>query len=372
MRLAQGLITTGLLLLASLLTTHIDLAKSNITQPATELGGAIATSGSTVVVAAETAGRGGQVRVYTRTGEKWSLAQTLNNPGATDGQGFGWSVALSGSTLIVGAPFTDTTTTDGGVAYVYPKSGSRWSLGATLEVAGTTDFGQAVATDGSAAMINANQLSAYVFTQADGSWRQTATLEGPGNGDPYSLALWNSAAGPLGVDGAPFGDPASVADVWAPSGGTWRFQDELVPPAGDGAFGLAVAGAGNLVVVGAPDYARCGAGFVYRLRGRQWARLNHLRPEGCPAGSAGGSAVAISGSTVLLGAPGERGCGEVYAYRVAGRSWTLLRTFRPPACRRTTRFGNAVALVAGGPGLTAVIGAPGTDHGAGAVYFRPI
>jgi hypothetical protein len=220
-------------------------------------------------------------------------------------------------------------------------------------------------------MVSADQLSVYVFTRTGSAWQQTGQLFGRGDGQPDSLAMWNSAAGPLGGFGASFGGPGD-ADVFAPSGGTWRFQAELVPPVTDFAFGLSMAGSGDLAVVGAPDFVVCGAAFVYRLSGKQWTRLNHLRPQGCDNDSAGGSAVAISGSTVLVGAPGTfHSCGEVYAYHVAGRDWTLVHRFKPHGCASGARFGNAVGLAVTRSGPVALIGAPGTDHGAGAFYQLP-
>jgi len=228
-----------------------------------------------------------------------------------------------------------------------------------------------VAVTGSSVMVSADQLSVYVFTRTGSAWRQIGQLYGLGNGQAESLVMWNSAAGPLAGFGAPFGAPGD-ADVFAPSGETWRFQAELVPPVTDDAFGLSMAGSGNLAVVGAPDFARCGAAFVYRLSGKQWTRLNHLRPQGCDNDSAGGSTVAISGSTILVGAPGAfHACGEVYAYHVAGRDWTLVHRFKPHGCTRGARFGNAVGLAVTPSGPVALIGAPGTDHDAGAFYQLP-
>lgn len=365
-----------LALLAGMLTLTTQVASA--AGPAKPLpglvGSAVAVSGSTVVVGAPLAGKGGQVDVYGRAGGTWSVRQVLADPSSSGRDEFGFAVAISGSTMVVGAPFAGGTSTSlaPGAAYVYARAGGTWSLQASLEVpAGATDFGSAVAVTGSSVMVGASELAVFLFTRTGSAWQQAGRLSGRGDGNVASLAMWNSPAGPLAGFGAPFGDPGD-ADVFALSGGTWGFQAELLAPVTDFAFGSSMAGSGNLAVVGAPDFTTCGAAFVYRLSGKHWTRLNHLRPQGCNDLSAGGSSVAISGSTVLVGAPGtSNGCGEVYAYQVAGRDWTLVHRFKPHGCVSGARFGNAVGLAVTPSGPVALIGAPGTDHGAGAFYQLP-
>lgn len=272
--------------------------------------------------------------------------------------------------MAVGAPFAGSL--GHGVVYVYVRAGGTWSLQASLETpAGATGFGSAVAVTGSSLMVGASELAVFLFTRTGSAWQQAGRLYGRGDGNVERLAMWNSPAGPLAGFGAPFGDPGD-ADVFALSGGTWGFQAELLAPVTDFAFGSSITGSGNLAVVGAPDFTRCGAAFVYRLSGKHWTRLNHLRPQGCNDLSAGGGSVAISGSTVLVGAPGTaNGCGEVYAYQVAGRDWTLVHRFKPHGCVSGAGFGSAVGLAVTPSGPVALIGAPGTDHDAGAFYQLP-
>ena len=122
--------------------------------------------------------------------------------GAT-GAYFGYSIAIDGSTAVVGA-FTD----DGGLgaAYVYVRSGSAWSLQQELTAADGAagdQFGYAVAVSGDTILVGApNNASArgsvYAFDRAGTSWSQAqeVTAADGASGDAFggSLALSGSTA----------------------------------------------------------------------------------------------------------------------------------------------------------------------------------
>ena len=84
-------------------------------------------------------------------------------------------MAISGSTAVVGAPGKNSNT---GAAYVFTRSGSTWSQRAELTAADGAagdGFGYAVALSGSTAVVGAPYKSAaYVFTGSGGTWTQLA------------------------------------------------------------------------------------------------------------------------------------------------------------------------------------------------------
>ncbi len=85
-----------------------------------------------------------------------ALLATLQNPGTTTGF-FGWSVAVSGTTVVVGAVSPDIT---GGAAYIYVKGASGWPTTPTTKLkdpgASADDyFGGSVALSGSTAVVGA-------------------------------------------------------------------------------------------------------------------------------------------------------------------------------------------------------------------------
>ena len=99
---------------------------------------------------------------------------------------FGLSVALSGSTALVGAPRQQKGDT-GGAAYVFVRSGTTWSQQAELTVPASAQhdfFGYSVAVSGTTALAGAWNLdsgdgAAYVFVRSGSTWSQQAGLTPP-------------------------------------------------------------------------------------------------------------------------------------------------------------------------------------------------
>ena len=99
------------------------------------------------------------------------------------GDGFGWSVAISGAFVVVGAWGHSE---DAGRAYVFSDWAGRWSQVAELKGTDTTvgdSFGWAVATSGDDVVVGApgcagNAGRVYVFAKSASRWTQLAELKG--------------------------------------------------------------------------------------------------------------------------------------------------------------------------------------------------
>ena len=141
-------------------------------------GESVAVSGTTVVVGALAddtgASNAGSAYVYDVSGGSATLVDTINNPTPAFSDGFGLSVAVSGSTVVVGAYQDDTGAENAGSAYVYDLSGGSATLVDTINnpTPATNDFfGLSVAASGSKAVIGAfldddrglDAGAAYVF-----------------------------------------------------------------------------------------------------------------------------------------------------------------------------------------------------------------
>ena len=92
----------------------------------------MALSGDTAVVGARlndtTAKDAGSAYVFVRTGTAWSQQAKLTaSDGAADDH-FGYSVALSGDTTLVGAVGHDAKGSGSGGAYLFVRTGTAWSL----------------------------------------------------------------------------------------------------------------------------------------------------------------------------------------------------------------------------------------------------
>jgi len=95
---------------------------------------------------------------------------------------FGFSVAMSGKTVIVGAP-GNTAYGAPGAAYVFTKTSTGWNQVAELQGSDLDMFGYSVAISGTTAMVGApgyakNAGRVYVFTKTAAGWMQVAELKG--------------------------------------------------------------------------------------------------------------------------------------------------------------------------------------------------
>ena len=152
-------------------------------------GKSVAVSGSTIVVGAywDDTGATDAGSAYVFDAASGSLLRTLNNP-APASDHFGTSVAISGSTIVVGADEDNAGATDSGSAYVFDAVSSNllWTLNNPTPAAYDL-FGISVAVSGSTLVVGAyqddtgatNAGSAYVFDAASGSLLRS--LNNPGD-----------------------------------------------------------------------------------------------------------------------------------------------------------------------------------------------
>ncbi len=155
-------------------------------------GVSVALSGETAIVGADLDHVGanaeqGSAYVFTRSGGVWTEEAKLTAGDGAAGDEFGFSVAISGETAIVGAYGDDAGANgDQGSAYVFIRSGGVWTQQAKLTAsdgAAGDEFGRSVAISGETAIVgaglddvgaNGNQGSAYVFILSGGVWAEQA------------------------------------------------------------------------------------------------------------------------------------------------------------------------------------------------------
>jgi hypothetical protein len=367
-------------------------------------GTAVALSGDTAVIGAplndEIYNDQGTVYVFVRSGGTWTMQQKLWVNDGAEGDCFGAAVALSGDTLVVGAAGDDIGANyDQGSVYVFTRNGGWWDEQQKISAsdgAQSDRFGWSVALEGDTLAVgadhdaigsNVDQGSAYVFVRGGGTqpvWTQQQKLTaGDGAvGDSFGSAV--ALEGDTLVACAPFDDIAAnpnqgSAYVFTRSGATWTQQQKLT--AGDGAaddrFGHAVALSDDKLVVGAP-YAAIGSnyqqGSVYAFTrtGTVWTEGQKLSAGDGMGEDRFGSAVALGGETLAVGAPnrftsGDTGLGAVYVFAFTG-SWVPQETLTTASGASNEMFGHAVAL----SNDTVVAGAPGhetlTNLNRGSVY----
>ncbi len=299
-----------------------------------------------------------------------------SNPGATDG--FGYSVALSGDTLAVGAYFEASSAVgvDGdqnnngavraGAVYVFMRSGLVWSQQAYIKASNTgsgDSFGRAVSLDGDTLVVGAPQ-------------EDSAAIGINGNQSD------NTANG------------AGAVYVFVRDGATWA-QEAYVKASNTGpidSFGSSVSLSGNTLAVGAPAEASAatgingnevdetansaGAVYVFVRNGSTWTQQAYVKASNTGAGDNFGAAVALSGDMMAVGATGESSAaagvggnqadnsapraGAVYVFTRNGTAWTQQSYVKASNAQGDDLFGNAVALA----GDTLAVAAFGEDSAA--------
>ena len=137
-------------------------------------------------------------------------------------------------------------------------------------------------------------------------------------------------------------------------------------------FGYSVAVAGDTVVVGARDEdsegLNAGAAYVFVRNGTTWNEQDKLVASDAEANDYFGGSVAISGDTVVVGAPygisGGSSVGAAYVFVRNGTSWSQQGKLVAGDAQVDGRFGCSVAV----SGDTVVVGASGEGSYAGAAY----
>ncbi len=288
-----------------------------------EFGSSVAISGTTAVVGAgDHADHAGSAYVFTKTPDGWKQAAELKGSDTTAGDYFGWSVAVSGTTAVVGAYGH---AQSAGRVYVFTKTPGGWKQAAELKgddsLAGD-QFGSSVAISGATVLVGATNRAAasggaYVFTKTSGGWKQAAELKGSdtvsGNHFGWSVAI----SGTTAVVGAFLhANSAGRAYVFDGTASGWKQAAELVgsdTAAGDG-FGISVAMTGTALIVGATGHAAsAGRAYVFTETTGGWKQAAELVGSDTAAGDEFGFSVGISGTTAVVGAPLHAGhAGRAY------------------------------------------------------------
>ncbi len=265
----------------------------------------------------------GRALIYRRESGVWTLEANLGPDDGDHGGGFGDSVALSGDTLLVGAPYAYAgTLPKAGAVYVFVRQADgSWSQQAKI-TPGPGDvgaFGLHVALDGDRALVSHGGTagtagSVAVFERSGTTWKQTGQLIA-GDTDPttqYGAAL------ALQGDAALVGDPGLSGDtggafVFQKSSSGWSQTAKLTAADGqpDDLFGAALAFQGDEALVGAPDSGvaltgwRNGSAYLFRQEGGVWHQDTDMQPAIAKADAHYGDAVALAGRDLFVGASGE-------------------------------------------------------------------
>jgi hypothetical protein len=368
-------------------------------------GYSVAISGDYAVVGAPRSsvlGSGvGKALVYHDDGTGWALQAYLFPPLYADEANFGYSVAIDGDYIVVGAPGLSNGL--GGVprAHVFARSFTTWPHQYTLLVLSGGSlgdrFGEAVAIDGSLAIIGAPSDStnfveygvAYIFQRTLNSWGQIRRLAAPASGPDFRFGRSVDILGNrVAVGWLKVSNQNGGAYTYIDSGSGWLFEQTFQDPhfgtvSSAGSFGASVALTTDQLIIGCPShehYPSTGAVFIYQdYGGMSGLQLDDELLEVDSGGTVDrfGAAVAAEAGIFVATAPFADGSAtlsgatHVYYQATSGAIQDLVTEYSPVPTSYQY-FGGSVSI----SGACHIVGAPdsvvpGSSPGAAYVFCNP-
>ncbi|WP_367899285.1 PKD domain-containing protein [Leptospira sp. WS58.C1] len=318
----------------------------------------------------------------------WSLQAYLKASNSETNDNFGRSWALSGNTIVVGAPLEDSnqnTITNGsnpgssdnsapasGAVYVYIRNGNTWTQQAILKPSNSEEsdlFGFSVSISGDTIAVGAIQESS----------NQSTITNGSSSSSDNSMTF------------------AGAVYVFVRNGNTWSQQAYIKPsnPSAYDAFGYSIAVQNDTLVVGSKNESgsqntisngqpapnddtlfQSGAVYVFKRTGTSWAEEAYIKPSNPDENDSFGYSVAISGDKIAVssyyessnqnyitngsGASSDNSltrAGAVYIFNRSGSIWTQEAYIKPSNPDVDDQFGVNVSLYDD----TLAVGASGED-----------
>ena len=347
----------------------------------------------------------GAAYVYVLSGNAWGQQAYLKASAPDADDHFGAALAVSGDTIVVGAPDEDSNATgvngnhyndaaqDAGAVYIFTRTGTTWTQQAYIKASNTQagdHFGRSVSISGdtllvgapdedsNATGINGNQSdnaalnagAVYVFTRSGTTWSQQAYIKASNTDSNDTFGSSTAISGNSIVVGAPIeasnatginGNQndnsiyaAGAAYAFIRNGSIWS-QQAYIKPSNfsdtDILFGSSVAISGSTIVVGAPFFPNLdfphGTTYVFIRSAGIWSQ-QALFTSGGEHEAFGGS-VGISGDTVIVGAVGDGflypDSGAAYTFvRDSSNAWTKRAYIKASNAAEDDLFGVAVAI----------------------------
>jgi len=357
-------------------------------------GTSVAVSGDTVVIGA----RGGvflngAVYIFERNrggADRWGQVKKLTASDGLAGDQFGLSIGISGNTVVVGAYGDDFSR---GAAYIFDRNrggtdnwGQVKKLTASDGVASDL-FGFSVGISGDTVVVGATgdngaRGSAYVFERSRGgldNWGEARRLSAS-DASEFDLFGYDVRINDDTVVVGAFSDDVERGSAYIYErnrGGPGNWGEVKKLTASDGTvndqFGVSVGISGNTVVVAANgDDSFKGSAYVFERNNggtENWGEVRKLTASDGSVSGGFGRSVGINGDTIVVGANGDasfRGSSYVFERNKGGAdNWGEVRKLIASDGVAGDQFGSAVGIHLG----TIAVGARGDDESKGSAYI---
>jgi hypothetical protein len=306
--------------------------------------------------------------IFSQNGGTWTEQKKLVPSDGFLRDGFGWSVSMSSSYVLVGARSHDidvsgngsieSTEENIGAGYIFYWDGSLMSESQKLvagDIAEDNYYGYCVSVDGDYAIVGATDASgidtwtgaAYILHWNGSSWVQQQKLSASDGVayDDFGFAV--AISGDYAIIGArnndTVADAAGAAFIFRRNGSNWgvwnaatsHWDENQKLTASDGVFldnfGHSVAIDGDYAVIGAIEYTQNGYVYIFERNGSNWgvwnAATSHWDENQKMNGTGSerfGAFVSVDGDYTAIG-----GEDSVYVYYRSGGTWGLQQELTP-------------------------------------------
>lgn len=357
-------------------------------------GSVVSISGSTAIASAfRHDDDSGAVYVFEELGDDWIEAQKLTASDGVSDDFFGFSLAISGSDVLIGADLDDDNGPNSGSTYAFQRLDDQWTeVSKLVPEQGTAGFmyGYTVSIDGNRALVGAQMDdldglavgSAFLYEENDGIWSEVVKLTAS-DGESLdffgnSVSISGNTAFVSGHGDDDLGENSGSVYVFEEQGGIWVEVAKLNASDGDATdiFGFSLSLSGDFALIGAHvdevNGELSGSAYVFERIDGVWTEVAKLIPDDGGAGDRFGWSVSISGTTALVGAwkDDDNGsdAGAAYVFQQEGAEWVQVQKLLASDGQQGDRMGYSVAI----SGSTAVLGAYKDDdfgNATGAAYI---
>ena len=370
-------------------------------------GSGLAAQGDTIVVGASHHNEvRGAAYVCEKYEEGWVLTAKLTASDGHEYDSFGYSVAIDGDVIVVGAVGNNDNPGPDGSAYVFTKNNDEWTQQETQKLVASDgnpldNFGISVAIQGDVIVVGAKNHqdmmtdsgSAYIFEKQGDQWHEILELypSDPWQGNSFgtSVAIDEDVI----VVGGPTANGLNAysggAYIYEKEGDTWPQLETAKVIADDGLthdhFGWSVAVDGTTIAVGAQSAdggmaENCGAAYVFEKQGEPWVQTAKLQAATPGTSGNAGTTVVVRGDIIVAGATGSRNeemmnivTGAAYVFHKQGDMWPSTETSKllAPDSNEFDALGRGLAIT----DANVIVGAWQAEEDvpdSGAVYICPL